>query len=112
MNKFDKIALTLIVIIIFIVNISIFIRSDMDIGEINLKLFTSCLILGWILATLFDMDIVGNKIISDRGIWKQTKGGLKPMIKWPILVLRSLLLFIVCLLINHIAPDIYAILIK
>lgn len=94
--------LAVLVALIFIWNI-----DNVNINKINLKLFTICIMLGWILMTLFDTDIAGNRVMVDREIWKQTKGGVKPMIKWPILALRSLLLLIVCLLINHVAPDIY-----
>ncbi|MBU4375125.1 hypothetical protein KKH38_01320 [Patescibacteria group bacterium] len=108
MNKINKMALGITAIIAIAFFSLIFIRSDISIGEINLKLFTVCIMLGWVMATLFDMDTAGKKVIADREEWKHTKGGIKPMIKWPTLVLRSLLLLIVCLLINHVAPDIYA----
>ena len=105
--KWLKIALALISAVL-VVLVSIWAIYDMEIKEINLKLFTVCLVSGWVLTTLFDIDQAGNKVLTDREQWKQTKGGVKPMIKWPILVLRSLLLLIVCLLINHVVPDIYA----
>lgn len=84
--------------------------------KLNFILFVCCILGGWLLISLFEINREASKIIAAREEWGKTKGGVKPMVQWPKLAIRSFLLLIIGLLliysIPYIAADIKKFLIK
>lgn len=75
-------------------------------------LFVSCIIAAWMLISLFDIGIEANRIIIERKKWKKEKGGIKPMINWTRLAIRSIFLLIICVIVIYITPEIEALIKK
>ena len=69
-------------------------------------LFTISIIGGWVVYTLNNVNSEGVNVFFARKAWERTKGGDKPMMNWPKIVLNSFLAFISGVLIICIAPEI------
>ena len=69
-------------------------------------LFICCVLGAWILISLFDISREANKIATERSIYKNKKGGTKPIINWTKLAIRSFFLLIICILIIYTMTEI------
>jgi len=77
-----------------------------SLARINKVLFFFCVIGGWLIATLNNINKEATAIIVARKKWEGVKGGEKPAINWTGILSRSFFLLIIGVLIIYIAPEV------